>query len=123
MGMMRGRQRGSSVLKTYKVHPATVRALLKKAGYNVDHWYDNGRIKGLADFHGHLEVKEHDLSWVRQDKTVCVHVSSFNDHRHGKVDWAKLRGQLREAGYTVVFDKGTTRESLVVVRKNPKGGR
>lgn len=44
--------------KTYLIHPATVRAFLRKKGYSVGHWASNGRIKGLSNFYGCIEVKE-----------------------------------------------------------------
>ena len=46
--------------KTYITHPASVRAIFRKAGLEVGHWSANGRITGMSDFHGgNIEVSEY----------------------------------------------------------------
>jgi len=72
---------------------AKVRALLKKNGYNVGYWGANGRISGMSNFYGDLEVKGNEFdfkcaskksgtssTWIHTyTKFVNVEVRSWSD--------------------------------------------
>lgn len=53
------------------VSHTSIRALLKRNGFNVGRWGDNGRISGLANFHGDVEVKEYELGLKLDSKKVA----------------------------------------------------
>lgn len=49
--------------KTKLLHIASVRALLKRNGFKIGSWAENGRISGMSNFGcGDLEVKEWQVS-------------------------------------------------------------
>lgn len=107
----------------------SVRALLKRNGYKVGSWCANGRISGMSNFFGDIEVKELfvDLSvenikiseglWKHIRKEIVgVEINFFNDGNKLIKEIYKL---IKENGYKVniknnsieVFEKLTPRSS------------
>jgi len=104
----------NKIYKNYIIHPAKVRIQLKKLGYKIGHWWNNGRITGLADFGGgNLEVKEIIISdrysiekisdniykhnWY---KDISVEVCIWNNNTlYPSIDREKLRNDLIRLGY------------------------
>jgi len=72
---------------------ATVRSILKKAGYSIGSWAANGRISGMSNFScGDLEVKGNEYHWANEShkgvsglwihtftKFVNIEVRTWND--------------------------------------------
>lgn len=41
-----------------KLHHNKVRAFIKKNGFNVGSWAKNGRISGMSNFHGEVDISQ-----------------------------------------------------------------
>jgi hypothetical protein len=96
--------------KTYLIHPATVRAFLKKKGYSVGHWSTSGRISGLSNFFGIIEVKEglkvlsYDIinKYLHKEKTEAWVILEFWNETsciEKPVDKEKLLQDLTAGGF------------------------
>ncbi len=108
--------------KVFSIHPATVRATLKRNGFDVGRWSKNGRIAGMSNWFGDIEVKENWLNlevetlklsdnlWKRTTTNFSnVKVRIWND----SVDIKKVAKVLKEEGLKVEIDE----DEIIVEKK------